>query len=96
MTLTTKGQVPIPQDIRNQLGLKPGTRVVSDVVGDSVRIRRAGEQGRGDALVAHLRAAGRRTAVDPPAASMLPPVGGRLLGVPGRRPRGCRLERLEP
>ncbi len=62
MTLTTKGQVTIPQDIRNQLGLMPGTRVVFDVVGDSVRIRRAGEQGRGDALVAHLRAAGHRSA----------------------------------
>jgi len=62
MTLTTKGQVTIPQDIRNQLGLMPGTRVVFDVVGDSVRIRRAGEQGRGSELVAHLRAAGRRAA----------------------------------
>jgi AbrB family looped-hinge helix DNA binding protein len=62
MTLTTKGQVTIPQDIRNRLGLMPGTRVVFDVVGDSVRIRRAGEQGRGDALVSQLRAAGRRAA----------------------------------
>jgi AbrB family looped-hinge helix DNA binding protein len=62
MTLTTKGQVTIPQDIRNRLGLMPGTRVVFDVVGDSVRIRRAGEQDRGQALVAHLRDAGRRAA----------------------------------
>ena len=62
MTLTTKGQVTIPQDIRNQLGLMPGTRVVFDVVGDSVRIRRASEQGRGNQLVAQLRAAGRRSA----------------------------------
>jgi AbrB family looped-hinge helix DNA binding protein len=62
MTLTTKGQVTIPQDIRNRLGLMPGTRVLFDVVGDSVRIRRAGEQGRGEALVAHLRHAGRRAA----------------------------------
>ena len=62
MTLTTKGQVTIPQDIRNQLGLMPGTRGVFDVVGDSVRIRRAGEQARGVALVAPLRAAGRRAA----------------------------------
>jgi AbrB family looped-hinge helix DNA binding protein len=62
MTLTTKGQVTIPQDIRHRLGLMPGTRVVFDVVGDSVRIRRAGDQGRGEALVAHLRNAGRRAA----------------------------------
>jgi len=60
MTLTTKGQVTIPQDIRLKLGLLPGTRVVFDVVGDSVRIRKAAEQGRGAALVAHMTAAGRR------------------------------------
>ena len=62
MTLTTKGQVTIPQDIRERLGLLPGTAVVFDVVGDSVRIRRAGEQARGRALVSQLRAAGRRAA----------------------------------
>ena len=62
MTLTSKGQVTIPQEIRTQLSLLPGTRVVFDVVGDSVRIRRAGEQARGDALVGHMRAIGRRAA----------------------------------
>ena len=60
MTLTSKGQVTIPQDIRNRLSLLPGTRVVFDVVGDSVRIRRADQQVRGDGLVAHMRAVGRR------------------------------------
>lgn len=60
MTLTTKGQVTIPQDIRLRLGLLPGTRVVFDVVGDSVRIRKAGTQGRGAALVAHMAGVGRR------------------------------------
>lgn len=59
MTLTTKGQVTIPQDIRLKLGLLPGTRVVFDVVGDSVRIRKAGEQGRGVALIARMTAVGR-------------------------------------
>ena len=59
MTLTTKGQVTIPQDIRRRLGLQAGTRVVFDVVGDSVRIRKAGEQGRGAALVARMTAVGR-------------------------------------
>ena len=60
MTLTSKGQVTIPQDIRSRLGLLPGTQVVFDVVGNSVRIRRAEQQARGDALVSHLRAVGRR------------------------------------
>ncbi len=62
MTLTSKGQVTIPQAIRERLGLLPGTQVVFDVDGDSVRIRRDRQQGRGDALVAHMRAAGRRAA----------------------------------
>ena len=60
MTLTSKGQVTIPQEIRERLGLLPGTQVVFDVVGNSVRIRRAEKQARGDALVAHMRTAGRR------------------------------------
>lgn len=62
MTLTSKGQVTIPQDIRNRLGLLPGTRVVFDIVGDSVRVRKACEQARGDALVTHMQAVGRRAA----------------------------------
>jgi AbrB family looped-hinge helix DNA binding protein len=59
MTLTTKGQVTIPQDIRVKLGLLPGTRVLFDVVGDSVRIRKADQQGRGAALIARMTAVGR-------------------------------------
>ena len=62
MTLTSKGQVTIPQDIRNRLGLHPGTQVVFDVVGDSCRVRRAETQARGDALVAHMRAVGKKAA----------------------------------
>lgn len=60
MTLTSKGQVTIPQDIREKLGLQPGTRVVFDIVGNSVRIRKAATQDRGAELVARMRAVGRR------------------------------------
>jgi len=60
MTLTTKGQVTIPIEIREALGLLPGTEVEFDIVGSSVRIRKAGMQGRGAALVAGMRNAGRR------------------------------------
>ncbi len=60
MTLTSKGQVTIPQDIREKLGLLPGTRVVFEIVGDSVRIRKADRQGRGAALVERMREAARR------------------------------------
>jgi AbrB family looped-hinge helix DNA binding protein len=62
MTLTTKGQVTIPLEIREALGLLPGTRVVFDIVGNSVRIRKAGEQRRGAALVERMRTVGRRAA----------------------------------
>jgi len=60
MTLTTKGQVTIPLEIRRKLALLPGTRVVFDIVGHSVRIRKADEQSRGAALIARMREVGRR------------------------------------
>jgi len=40
MRLTSKGQVTIPQAIRERLGLLPWSEVEFDVVGDSVRIRK--------------------------------------------------------
>jgi len=55
MRLTSKGQVTIPIEIRERLGLLPHTEVVFDVVGDSVRIRRAPVQSRGRTIVEHLR-----------------------------------------
>ncbi|MCX6549852.1 MAG: AbrB/MazE/SpoVT family DNA-binding domain-containing protein [Acidobacteria bacterium] len=62
MTLTSKGQVTIPQEIREALGLLPGTSVTFDIVGESVRIRKAGGQRRGAALVERMRAVGRGAA----------------------------------
>jgi len=56
MRLTSKGQVTIPIDIRERLGLRPDTEVTFDVVGDAVRIRRRpGSRGRGRALVARMK-----------------------------------------
>ena len=56
MRLTTKGQVTIPQDIRQRLGLLPHTEVQFDVVGDSVRIRKArGKRTRGQMLIERLQ-----------------------------------------
>jgi AbrB family looped-hinge helix DNA binding protein len=56
MRLTTKGQVTIPQDIRERLGLLPHCEVEFDVVGDSVRIRKArSKKRRGQLIVARLR-----------------------------------------
>jgi AbrB family looped-hinge helix DNA binding protein len=44
MRITTKGQVTIPQEIREKLGLHPGTEVEFDIVDDTVRIRRGDTQ----------------------------------------------------
>ena len=56
MRITSKGQVTIPQDVRERLGLLPLSEVEFDVVGDSVRIRKArGKKTRGQMLIDRLR-----------------------------------------
>ena len=56
MRLTSKGQVTIPQHIRDRLGCFPRTEVEFEVDGDAVRIRPARRStSRGDALVARMR-----------------------------------------
>jgi AbrB family looped-hinge helix DNA binding protein len=58
--LTTKGQVTIPQHIREKLGLLPLTEVEFDIVGDGVRIRRkGGRRTRGQLLLEAMRKAPR-------------------------------------
>jgi AbrB family looped-hinge helix DNA binding protein len=57
--LTSKGQVTIPIEIRERLGLRPGTRVEFDVDGDAVRVMKASEgQDRGRQIVSRLRGRG--------------------------------------
>jgi len=61
MRITSKGQVTIPQDIREKLGLLPHSEVEFEVVGDSVRIRKAGrakKKTRGEMVVERLRGTG--------------------------------------
>jgi AbrB family looped-hinge helix DNA binding protein len=55
--ITSKGQVTIPQDIRDELGLLPNTEVTFDVVDGEARLRKArrGTRSRGHAVVARLR-----------------------------------------
>ena len=58
MRITTKGQVTIPQDIRERLGMLPYSEVEFDVVGDSVRIlKKKGTQTRGQRLLQLMRRA---------------------------------------
>lgn len=59
MRLTSKGQVTIPLEIREQLGLLPYTEVEFEVEGDAVRIKKARRsRRRGGALVARMRGRG--------------------------------------
>ena len=41
MRITSKGQVTIPIDIREKMGLLPDTEVQFEMKGDTVRIKRA-------------------------------------------------------
>lgn len=38
-TLTSKGQLTVPKEVRERLGLKRGDRVVFEFEGDSVRLK---------------------------------------------------------
>jgi AbrB family looped-hinge helix DNA binding protein len=61
MRITSKGQVTIPVEIREQAGLLPHTEVDFEFDGEVVRIVRAANRktdNRGARLVAHLRGRG--------------------------------------
>ena len=63
MRITSKGQVTIPLDIRDRLGLLPNTEVEFEIDRDAVRIRKSVREGRptrGRALVDHMRARSTR------------------------------------
>jgi AbrB family looped-hinge helix DNA binding protein len=59
MQVTSKGQVTIPREIRNRLGLLPHTKVEFELAGDHARIRKArhpvGESLRGRMALELLR-----------------------------------------
>jgi AbrB family looped-hinge helix DNA binding protein len=58
MRLTSKGQVTIPLEIRQRLGLLPWTEVEFEIDGDRVLIRKkSGGQGRGRRLIDAMRRA---------------------------------------
>lgn len=61
MRITSKGQVTIPLEIREQAGLLPHTEVEFEFDGSAVRIvkaRSAKKPGRGDLLLGRLRGRG--------------------------------------
>jgi AbrB family looped-hinge helix DNA binding protein len=62
MRITSKGQVTIPQEIREKLGLLPHSEVEFAIVGDSVQVRKkkGKKMSRGELIVAHLRGRGNK------------------------------------
>ena len=59
MKITSKGQVTIPQDIRERSGLLPNTEVAFELVDGAVLMRKAvGTDSRGRRLVAGMRGRG--------------------------------------
>lgn len=60
-SVTSKGQVTIPKDLRQQLGIRQGSRVVFLLVGDHVEMRvkhlPSGAAGSGFGLLKSKRAA---------------------------------------
>lgn len=60
-SVTSKGQVTIPKDLRQQLGIRQGSRVVFLLVGDHVEMRvkhsPSGVAGSGFGLLKSKRAA---------------------------------------
>lgn len=58
MKVTTKGQVTIPREIRQRLGIVPHSEVDFEVVGNTVRLRKARGGGRGKRLITRLRGRG--------------------------------------
>ncbi len=53
--ITAKGQVTIPQAVRERLGLLPGTTVEFEVEGDTARVVKLAGGGRGPSLIERMR-----------------------------------------
>jgi AbrB family looped-hinge helix DNA binding protein len=51
MLITSKGQITIPKEYRDALGLLPHTDVEFERVGDELRIRKAKDSVRGKRLI---------------------------------------------
>jgi AbrB family looped-hinge helix DNA binding protein len=60
MRITSKGQVTIPKQLREEFGLLPGSEVEFVPGEGEIRVRKAvGGRKRGEEVVAHLREAGK-------------------------------------
>jgi AbrB family looped-hinge helix DNA binding protein len=56
-TMTVKGQVTVPKEVRDAFGWRPGDEVAFLVEKDGARIVRADSRRKGEAVIAALRRA---------------------------------------
>ena len=65
MRITSKGQITIPQEFREKLGLLPHSEVEFELDGDAIRVRKARKSTRrGDALISRMRGTATRMTTD--------------------------------
>ena len=55
MAITSKGQITIPKEFRDALGLLPHTEVEFERVGNELRLRKAKASNRGKQLIESMR-----------------------------------------
>jgi AbrB family looped-hinge helix DNA binding protein len=58
MKVTSKGQVTIPQDLREKVGIVPGSEVEFISEGGRLYLRKIKGRGRGKELIARMRGRG--------------------------------------
>jgi len=58
--VTTKGQVTIPQELREHLGIHPGSTVEFGLEGEFLTLRKSPDGGRGVAIVNRMRGTATR------------------------------------
>jgi antitoxin PrlF len=56
-TMTVKGQVTVPKELRDTFGWKPGDEVEFVLEADGVKLVRPRRRGKGEQVVARLRGA---------------------------------------
>ena len=59
MLITSKGQVTIPQNLRNQLGFLPHTEVLFEAMGNCIKIKKDSKAlHRGQQFITHMKGQG--------------------------------------
>ena len=61
MKISPNGQITIPPDIQEQLGLLPGTEIQLEVIGETLQLRKQPIANQGAELIAALRGKATRS-----------------------------------